>query len=336
MFFYVIRRLIGAVLLLIVMSLVTFLLFYATPTDPARLTCGKNCTAQGIENNRKYLGLDKSLPEQYVQFIGGFVHSRQFPDNEALKEARPDLIVTCDAPCLGYSPLRNSLIWTYLKPRIPVTIFLSLGAFILWIIGGVLLGIAAALRRGKLTDRGIVSVSLIAYSFPTFFLSLLLLQIVVFQLGWLSTPQYVSPTQNFGQFLEGLILPCITLALVYAAGYVRITRTYMLETMNEDYLRTARAKGLKRPRIVFKHTFRAALTPIVTIAGLDLGVLLAGAPITESIFGYQGVGNAAVLAARQFDLPMTTIIVLLSAAFVIVANLVVDVLYGFIDPRVRY
>ncbi len=336
MFFYVIRRLIGAVLLLVVMSLVTFLVFYATPTDPARLTCGKTCTAAGIENNRRYLGLDKPLWEQYGQFVGGFVHERKFPDNAALQKARPDLIVTCDAPCLGYSPLRNSLIWTYLKPRIPVTIWLSAGAFILWIVFGVLLGIGAALRRGKFADRAIVASALVAYSFPTFFISLLLFQVFVFQLGIFDVPAYASPLTDPGGFAKGMILPCATLALVYAAAYVRITRTYMLETMNEDYLRTARAKGLKRPRIVFKHTFRAALTPIVTIAGLDLGVLLAGAPITETVFNLQGVGNATVLAARQFDLPMTSIIVLLSAAFVIVANLVVDVLYGFIDPRVRY
>jgi peptide/nickel transport system permease protein len=133
-----------------------------------------------------------------------------------------------------------------------------------------------------------------------------------------------------------MFLPCLTLALVYAAAYIRITRTYMLETMGEDYLRTARAKGLKGSRIVFKHTLRAALTPIVTLSGLDLGALLAGAPITETVFNFDGIGKAAVLSATTFDLPITVVIVLIAAAFVIVANLIVDLLYGVVDPRVRY
>ena len=336
MFFYVIRRIIGAGTMLVIMSMVTFLLFYATPTDPARLTCGKNCTPTGIEQNRKYLGLNQPLPQQYLAFAGGLIHERLYPNDKQLQKKRPDLIIHCAAPCLGYSPLRISLIWTYLKPRVPVTISLSIGAFIIWIFGGVLLGILASLRRGKIVDRTIVSAAVFFYSFPTFFISLLLLQLVVFQARLLNTPNYVPPSAGLGAYLQNLFLPCLTLALVYAAAYVRITRTYMLETMNEDYLRTARAKGLKPRKVIFKHTLRAALTPILTLAGLDLGALLAGAPITETVFGFQGVGQAAVQAATQFDLPMTVIIVILSAAFVIIANLIVDLLYGVVDPRVRY
>lgn len=336
MFFYTIRRLIGAVAMLVVMSIVTFVLFFAAPTDPARLTCGKQCTPQGIENNRKYLGLDKPKVQQYLDFAGGLFHERKFPDNKELQQARPDLIVHCAAPCLGYTPLRNQQVWSYLKPRLPITIYLSIGAFFIWIIGGVLLGVIAALRRGKFSDRTIVSGALVFYSFPTFFISLLLLQVVCFQLGLMKVPIYTSPSQSIPEFLYNMILPCLTLALVYAAAYVRITRTYMLETMGEDYLRTARAKGLSGRRIVFKHTLRAALTPIITLAGLDLGALLAGAPITETVFNFQGMGQAAVQAAVTFDLPVTVVIVLISAAFVIVANLIVDLLYGVVDPRVRY
>jgi peptide/nickel transport system permease protein len=336
MFFYVIRRTIGAVLMLIVMTIMVYLLFYATPTDPARLTCGKNCTAQKLESNRHYLGYDKPLTTQYFDFMKGMFVDRQFPADKDLAKTHPELITNCPAPCLGYSPQRNSLIWTFLKPRVPITIFLSLAAFIMWIGSGVLLGVLAALRRGKIIDRAVVAGALLFYSFPTFFIGLLLFQVLVFQLNLLQTPSYVSPTSSFGSFLYNLFLPALTLALVYAAAYIRITRTYMLETMGEDYLRTAKAKGLKNGRIIFKHTLRAALTPIVTLAGLDLGALLAGAPITETIFGFQGVGLASVQAATQFDLPMLVVIVVLSAAFVIVANLVVDVLYGVIDPRVRY
>jgi peptide/nickel transport system permease protein len=335
MFFYTIRRLIGAVALLIVMSIVTFLLFYATPTDPARLTCGKNCTPTGIEQNRKYLGLDKPITQQYFDFVGGLFHDRKFPADPELQKARPDLVLTCKAPCLGYSPLHNEEVWTYLKPKIPVTISLVAGAFIMWIVGGVLLGIVAALFRGRFLDRTLVGGSIFFYSFPTFFISLLLLQLVVFQFNWMTTPTYTG-ISHFGSYLYNLFLPCLTLALVTAAAYVRLTRAYMLETMGEDYLRTARAKGVKERSVVFKHTLRAALTPIVTIAGLDIAILLAGAPITETVFSFQGMGYATLQSVLVFDLPVTVVIVLLAACFVIVANLIVDLLYGVIDPRVRY
>ncbi|SOD75121.1 peptide/nickel transport system permease protein [Jatrophihabitans sp. GAS493] len=336
MFFYTVRRLIGAVLLLIVMSMVTYLIFFATPTDPARLTCGKNCTPAGIEQNRKFLGYDQPLRTQYVEFVGGLFHERKFPADEELQKARPDLVTTCAAPCLGYSPYRNEEIWTYLKPKVPVTASIVIGGFLIWIFSGVLLGIVAALFRGRFLDRAIVAGALVFYSFPTFFISLLLLEVVVFQLGWLQVPSYVSPSESIGSWAYNLILPCLTLALVYAAAYIRLTRTYMLETMNEDYLRTARSKGLPERTVVFKHTLRAALTPIVTISGLDLGALLAGVPITETVFNFQGLGLATVQSVQVFDLPTLVVIVLLSAVFVIVANLIVDLLYAVIDPRVRY
>lgn len=335
MFFYTIRRLIGAVALLIVMSIVTFLLFYATPTDPARLTCGKNCTPTGIEQNRKFLGLDQPITKQYTNFVKGLFTERKFPQDPELQKARPDLIVHCEAPCLGYTPLHNQEVWTYLKPKIPVTISIVIGAFILWIVSGVLMGITAALFRGKLLDRLLVSGAIFFYSFPTFFISLLILQLVVFQFNWMSTPTYTG-ISDFGSWLYNILLPCITLAVVTAAAYVRLTRAYMLETMGEDYLRTARAKGVRERSVIFKHTLRAALTPIVTIAGLDFAILLAGAPITETVFSFQGLGYATVQSVSNFDLPVTVVIVLLAACFVIIANLIVDLLYGVIDPRVRY
>jgi peptide/nickel transport system permease protein len=336
MFWYTIRRLIGAVGLLFVMSVVVFLLFYATPTDPARLTCGKNCTPTGIEANRKYLGLDQSITQQYVNFVGGLFHDRKFPADEELQKARPDLVITCAAPCLGYTSYHNEEVWTYLKPKVPVTMSIVIVAFIMWVVSGVLLGIVAALFRGRALDRLLVSSSLIFYSFPTFFVSLLLLQLIVYQFNWMQTPVYTGISSGVGDWLYNLFLPSLTLALVFAAAYIRLTRAYMLETMGEDYLRTARAKGVRERRVVFKHTLRAALTPIVTIAGLDFGLLLAGAPITETVFSFQGLGYATVQSVTIFDLPVTVVIVLLGACFVIVANLVVDLLYGVIDPRVRY
>lgn len=335
MFFYTIRRLIGAVGLLIVMSIVTFLLFYATPTDPARLTCGKNCTPSGIEANKKFLGLDKPIYQQYTNFVGGLFHDRKFPEDAALQKARPDLVVNCAAPCLGYTSYHNQEVWTYLKPKVPVTISIVVGAFLIWVFSGVLFGVIAALFRGKFLDRFLVGGSVFFYSFPTFFISLLLLQLVVYQFDWMTTPTYTG-IAHFGSWVYNMILPWVTLAVVTAAAYVRLTRAYMLETMGEDYLRTARAKGVKERKVVVKHTLRAALTPIVTIAGLDFAILLAGVPITETVFSYQGLGYATVQSVTIFDLPVTVVIVLLAACFVILANLVVDLLYGVIDPRVRY
>jgi peptide/nickel transport system permease protein len=335
MFWYTVRRIAAGVVLLAAMSMLTFVLFYVAPTDPARLTCGKNCTPAGIEANRRYLGLDQSLVDQYLAFVGGLFHERQFPNDPALRRARPDLVVHCEAPCLGYTPLHNEEVWTYLKPKIPVTVSMVIGAFLMWTISGVLLGVVAALTRGKLLDRMLVSGSLVLYSFPTFFLSMIMFEVVVFRLGWLAVPEYTG-VAHFGSYLYNLVLPCVSLAHVFVAGYIRQTRIYMLEVMQEDYLRTARAKGVREQAVIFKHTLRAALTPIVTVAGLDLGAALAGAPITETIFNYQGLGYATVNSVSVFDLPVTFAIVILTSFFVIVANLVVDLLYGVIDPRVRY
>src|SRR5690242_2917732 len=223
MFFYTIRRLIGAVGLLIVMSIVTFLLFYATPTDPARLTCGKNCTPAGIAANKKFLGLDKPVYQQYFDFVGGLFHDRKFPEDPALQKARPDLVVTCAAPCLGYTSYHNEEVWTYLKPKVPVTISIVVGAFLIWVFTGVLFGVIAALFRGKFLDRFLVGGSVFFYSFPTFFISLLLLQLVVYQFNWMTTPSYTG-IADFGSWVYNLILPWITLAVVTAAAYVRLTR----------------------------------------------------------------------------------------------------------------
>jgi peptide/nickel transport system permease protein len=200
---------------------------------------------------------------------------------------------------------------------------------------GVGLGIVAALRRGHWLDRSLVGSSLILYSFPTFFIALLAYNYLSTQWQIFPQPNYTSITEDPVAWFKGLLLPWLTLAGVYAAGYIRLTRAYMLETMGEDFLRTARAKGLPERTVVFKHTLRAALTPIVTVAGLDLGGLFAGAAITETVFNFQGMGRAAVDAVSVFDLPVIVALVLVAALFIVVANLVVDLLYGVIDPRVR-
>jgi len=335
MLYYIIRRSIAAVLMLIVISVVTFFMFYAGPTDPARLTCGKNCTPTSIEANRKALGLDKPVPVQYAAFVKGLFVARDFPDDPAFQKLNPDKVTHCPAPCLGYSALETKLVTDIVKERLPITVSITLGAFTLWIVLGVGFGILAALRRGGIVDRGLVAIALVLYSFPAFFIALLMYNYLSTQWGILPPPEYVSMTTSPLLWAQGLLLPWLSLASLYAASYIRLTRAYMLETMGEDYLRTARAKGLNERTVVFKHTLRAALTPIVTVAGLDLGGLLAGAAITETVFNFQGMGRAVVQAVQVFDLPVIVALVLVAATFIVVANLVVDVLYGVIDPRVR-
>lgn len=335
MLYYIIRRSIAAVMMLFVISIVTFFMFYAAPTDPARLTCGKNCTPQSIEANRKALGLDKPVTVQYGAFVKGLFVARDFPDDPAFKKQNPDKVTHCPAPCLGYSALESKLVTDIVKERLPVTVSITLGAFIIWIFFGVGFGIIAALRRGSYVDRGLVGLALVLYSFPAFFIALLMYNYLSTQWGLLPPPAYVSIFESPTQWFQGLLLPWVALASLFAASYIRLTRAYMLETMGEDYLRTARAKGLNERTVVLKHTLRAALTPIVTVAGLDLGILFAGAAITESVFNFQGLGRAVVQSVRVFDLPVIVALVLVAAFFIVVANLIVDVLYGVIDPRVR-
>jgi peptide/nickel transport system permease protein len=206
----------------------------------------------------------------------------------------------------------------------------------MWMIGGVVFGVIAALRRGSFLDRGIVGLSLIFYAFPTFFIGLLLYKFVAIKWELVARPEYVPIAEGgVGTWLQGLFLPGLTLALFFMAGYVRMTRAFVLESMSEDYVRTARAKGLHPRKVVVKHGLRAALTPLVTMAGLDFAGLMGGAIITETVFNYQGLGQLAVRAATGNDLPSTVGIVLLLASFVIAANIIVDLLYAVIDPRVR-
>ncbi|MGX7678205.1 ABC transporter permease [Jatrophihabitans sp. DSM 45814] len=333
---YTIRRLLAAVVLLFVMSIVTFVLFSAIPNDPARTACGKNCSPQQVEDVRHSLGYDKPIYVQYGLLMKGLVVGRDFPDDPETKKNAPQTIVHCAAPCLGYSKAQTSLVSTLIKERLPVSVWVALFAFVLWMVLGILSGVVAALTRGRWPDKLLVGVALIGYSFPTFFIGLILYQYVALQWKLVPIPEYISPLSDPIGFIRGAILPAVTLSLLYIAAYVRLTRAYVLEAMGEDYLRTARAKGLTERRIVFKHTLRAALTPITTIAGLDLGALLAGAAITETVFNFNGLGKLTVQSAVAGDLPTLTAIVLIAAAFIIVANVVVDVLYAYIDPRVRY
>jgi peptide/nickel transport system permease protein len=325
---YIVRRVLLMITLLFILSIAVFVLFNMLPGDPARLTCGKSCTPIVIEQNRHRLGYDLPLHEQYIKFVSGIFFGRVFSPES------PQPIV-CEAPCLGYSFNRHEEVLSLIARSAPVTFWLAIGAFIIWIVVGVSLGIFAALRRGRWPDRLVMGISLIGYSLPSFFFGLLLMFFVVIKWAWLPYPSYVSPFEDPIVFLQTMILPWIVLAILYAAFYMRLTRNQVLEVFNDDFVRTARAKGLPERTVVVKHALRAGLTPIVTAAGLDLAGLLGGAIISENIFSLPGLGALSVDSITNSDLPLITGITLLTASLIIFANFIVDLLYAVIDPRVR-
>jgi peptide/nickel transport system permease protein len=332
---YIIRRLIAAVVLLFVVSVVTFGIFFyiprlagATPEDLASRYVGKTANEAQLRVMAEKLGFHDPFYVQYGRFVKGVVTGADYNTGPTT--------VRCPAPCFGYSFINQNPVWPDLVDRMTVTASLALGAAILWLLGGVATGVLSALRKGSVFDRAAMSVALAGVSLPIFFTGLVSLAIFSYKLH-LTAPggSYTPITENPVDWAYDLILPWITLAFLYAALYARLSRAGMLETMNEDYIRTARAKGLLERRVVVRHGLRSTLTPIITIFGLDLGLLLGGAILTESTYSLPGIGKYAVDAITNQDLPKVLGVVILGALFIIVANLVVDILYAAVDPRVR-
>jgi len=332
---YVLRRLVAAVVLLFVVTVVTFAIFFlvprvagATAEDLASRYVGKTAGPEQLKEMADKLGFDDPLYVQYGRFAKGLVAGADFSTGPTVEH--------CPAPCFGYSFITQNPVWPDLVDRLGVTMSLAAGAAIIWLVVGVSIGVLSALRKGSIFDRGAMGVALAGVSLPIFFTGLLALSIFAYNLGWFPPGGSYTPiTENPAQWAYDLILPWTTLAFLYAAAYARLTRAGMLETMNEDFIRTARAKGLVERTVVVKHGLRYALTPIVTIFGLDLGLLLGGAILTESTFSLPGIGKYAVEAVTNNDLPKVLGVVMLGAFFIILANLIVDITYAVIDPRVR-
>ncbi len=330
MFGYISRRLGVTFLILLGVSFTVYVIFAFLPFDPASLTCGKNCNDPGIiEANRKRLGYDLPFLMQYWVFIKGLFLGRTYGEGAAF--------IDCPAPSLGYSFQEHACVTSLLGEALPVTLSLALGALVLWLVVGVGLGVLAARYRGRVVDSASTVFVLIGTSLPTFLTGLMLLVFLVIK--WRILP---FPAGNYTPFLEDpfewaqiLFLPWITLAFAYAALYTRFVRSAVIETSNEDYIRTARAKGLSEGTILGKHTLRAALAPITTMAGLDFAGLLGGAILTETVFNLPGLGRLAIGAVLEYDLPIIVGTTILAAAIVVIINLVVDILYAYIDPRVR-
>jgi peptide/nickel transport system permease protein len=274
------------------------------------------------------LGFNDPVYVQYGRFVKGIAVGADYSTGPTVEH--------CPAPCFGYSFITQNPVWPDLIDRLGVTLSLAAGAAIIWLIVGVSVGVLSALRKGSFFDRGAMGIALAGVSLPIFFTGLLALSIFAYNLHIFPPGGSYTPIgENPARWAYDLILPWTTLAFLYAAGYARLTRAGMLETMSEDFVRTARAKGLPERTVVVKHGLRSALTPILTIFGLDLGLLLGGAILTESTFSLPGIGKYAVDAVTNNDLPKVLGVVMLGAFFIILANLIVDILYAVVDPRVR-
>jgi peptide/nickel transport system permease protein len=322
---YLVRRALFGILVLLIISFVTFLIFMKLPPgDPARRLAGKGATPEILEQVRINFGLDQPFFTQYGRFVKGLL---PWPGEDA-SFLDPDIY---------YSWSNRVEVRDEIARAFPVTLVLTAGAMILWLIIGIPIGIVSALKRRSVADRSAMTFALLGVSFPTFLLGLLLLYVFYYKLRWAPPSGFEINDNAFTAMADGkFILAWITLAVTSAAYYTRVVRGNMLETMSEDYIRTARAKGLSENRVIYKHAMRSTLTPVVTMLGLDVAVLLGGAVITESVFNLHGLGLYALRSLELTDFPAVMAVTILAAVFIIVANLVVDIVYAFLDPRVRF
>jgi peptide/nickel transport system permease protein len=319
---FIIRRLLWMVVLLLVISFLTFVIFYTLPAaDPAALRAGRQPSPELLATINHTLGLDRPWYIQYLKYLERLVFHFDF----------------------GYSFQNNIPVKEQIFDRLPATMALSVGAAVVWLLVGIPVGIISAIKRGTWMDRVAMGSALVAISAPVYWLGLVSLYLFSKDLGKLPLfeGQGAYPTSGNifndpGQVIPALIMPWCVLAASFAAIYARFLRGNLLETMSEDYIRTARAKGLRERAVVFKHGVRSAITPIVTILGLDLGILLGGAILTETVFNIPGVGRLAFDAIQKSDLPTVQGTVLMGAFFIIFLNLIVDIVYASLDPRVRY
>jgi peptide/nickel transport system permease protein len=315
---YIVRRLLIGVLLLVIVCALTFVLFRVLPTaNPAVLRAGRDPQPKLIKEIEVVLGLNKSLPVQFWDYLKEFF----FHFN------------------LGYSYYSREAVKGLISERLPATLSLTVGAAVLWVLGGLSVGIISALRRHTLLDRFSMGSALVLLSVPEFWLGFVFLLLFASDIGkfkiFPGAGSYVGITSDPWKWFTSLIMPWIVLAAGSAAIYARLMRSSLGETMKEDYIRTARAKGL-REKAVVRQGVRSAINPIITLFGLEVGMLLGGAVLVEAVFNIPGIGELNYKAIQSSDFPVTQGTVLLAAAFIIVANIVVDIAYAYLDPRVRY
>ncbi|MFJ6010500.1 ABC transporter permease [Streptomyces sp. NPDC092952] len=323
---FLLRRLGGAVLVLFVLSVVVYAAFYVAPGNVAQIACGPRCSPAQVAQVSEQLNLGDPLYVQYAHFLQGLFAGRDYSTGTG--------VLHCQAPCLGLSYQSDQQVTELILAKLPATASLALGAFVLWMLLGVGTGLLSVWRRGRLTERVLTWITLAGMATPVFVIGLLLIIVLVTALQILPFPDYVPFTEDPEQWAWNLLLPWISLALVSAAPYARMTRASMLETLAEDHVRTFRAYGVGERALVGRHALRGALAPVIALGALDIGSMFGGAVLTESLFGIPGVGRELVDAVKHVDLPVVVGLVLVTGFFVVLANTVADILQAMADRRV--
>ncbi len=301
---YLARRLIQSALILLGVSFITFFLLFVLPADPVRQIAGRSATAETVENIRAQLGLDQPFLVQYGRYLGGLVQGD-----------------------LGRSYLQKTDVATLIASRLPATLLLMAGAITCELILGLSMGIAAALMRGRVGDQALMATSFVTVSAPQFVVSLLMLYVFAVQLEWF-------PIGGYGTFAH-LVLPALTLGLLGSGWYARMIRSSMIDVLRADYIRTARAKGLSRVRVIARHALPNAILPVIAMIGLDIGLFMGGIVVVESVFGWPGIGQLAWQAIQRIDIPIIMGVTLVSACAIVAGNLLADLVAPLIDPRIK-
>lgn len=328
MFLYILRRMALATSVVFATMVVSFFLFFAGPGDPALNICGDaKCSSSRVEDIRKSFHLDEPVTKQFADYAVGVVAGREITSGGFVKP--------CPAPCLGYSFKTDQPVTSILITKIPVTLSILLGAFVIYILIGIPMGVFAANRRGTVVDRAIVGTTQTLGSIPYFIPALLFSLYLTIIYPVFPRGGYHPFTEGAASWASGLLAAWIVLGIFGSTGYVRYVRASMVESLAQDYVRTAQSKGISHRKVLFKHALRSALSPVLTIFGLDLGASFGGAIFTETIFDLHGVGYTAVSALSSNDLPVIVGCVIFAAAMIVSMNVVVDLVYGLIDPRVK-
>ncbi|MEW4459001.1 ABC transporter permease [Roseibium algicola] len=301
---YILRRVFQSVLILIGITFLTFVLLYLIPADPARQIAGRSATAQTVENIREQLGLNLPFYQQYFRYLTGLLQGD-----------------------LGRSYLQKTEVGALIWSRLPATLFLMVGAIVCELAIGLTMGLVAALRRNTATDTSLMVLSFVGVSSPQFVIGILLLYVFSVQLGWF-------PIGGYGTFMH-MVLPSLTLGFLGAGWYSRMMRSSMIDVLRQDFIRTARAKGLKRWQVLFGHALPNALLPIIAMIGIDIGLFMSGIVVVESVFGWPGIGQLAWQAIQRVDIPIIMGVTLVSAFAIVAGNFLADLIAPLIDPRIK-
>ncbi|WP_405507323.1 ABC transporter permease [Streptomyces purpurascens] len=323
---FVLRRAVGAAVTLLAISVIVYVVFYVTPGNVAQITCGPRCSPEQVDQVARQLNLDDPLFARYWHFLQGLVAGQDYSTGTSVQH--------CSAPCLGLSYQSDQQVTQLIWAKLPVSLSLVSGAMVLWLLLGVGTGVLSAWRRGRFSERVLTGITLAGTATPVFVIGLVLMIVVCGELQLLNFPQYVALGDDPEQWAWNLVLPWLSLALIEAAAFARLTRASMLETLAEDHIRTFRAYGVGERSIVGRHALRGAFAPVIALNANNVGSAIGGAVLTETLFGLPGIGQELVHAVKVVDLPVVVGMVLVIGFFVVLANAVADVLYAVADRRV--